>query len=77
MTRIVAVNGSPRKGWNTDLLVTEAAKGAESAGAEVQYFDLYKLENFTGCASCFGCKRKAHEGECVIKDGLKPVLDAV
>ena len=77
MTRIVAVNGSPRKGWNTDLLVEEAAKGAEAAGAEVARFDLYKLEKFTGCVSCFGCKRKAHEGECVIKDGLKPVLDAV
>ena len=77
MTKIVAINGSPRKGWNTDLLISEAAKGAESAGAEVQYFDLYKLENFTGCVSCFGCKRKAHEGECVIKDGLKPVLDAI
>ncbi|MBO5519642.1 MAG: flavodoxin family protein [Candidatus Methanomethylophilus sp.] len=77
MTKIVAVNGSPRKGWNTDLLISEAAKGAESAGAEVQYFDLYKLENFTGCVSCFGCKRKAHEGECVVKDGLKPVLDAI
>ena len=77
MTKIVAINGSPRKGWNTDLLIAEAAKGAESAGAEVQYFDLYKLENFTGCVSCFGCKRKAHEGECVIKDGLKPVLDAI
>ena len=77
MTKIVAINGSPRKGWNTDLLISEAAKGAESAGAEVQYFDLYKLENFTGCVSCFGCKRKAHEGECVIRDGLKPVLDAI
>jgi NAD(P)H-dependent FMN reductase len=77
MTRIVAVNGSPRKGWNTDLLVEEAAKGAEAAGAEVARFDLYKLEKFTGCVSCFGCKRKAHEGECVINDGLKPVLDAV
>ena len=28
--KIVAVNASPRKGWNTDTLVTEAAKGAEA-----------------------------------------------
>ncbi len=77
MTKIVAVNASPRKGWNTDMLIDEAVKGAESAGAEVQKFDLYKLEPFTGCISCFGCKRKAHEGECVCKDGLKPVLDAI
>ncbi len=75
--KIVAVNGSPRKGWNTDMLIDEAIKGAESKGAEVQKFDLYKLDKFTGCISCFGCKRKAHEGECVVKDGLKPVLDAI
>ena len=30
---IVAVNAGPRKGWNTDTLITEAARGAESAGA--------------------------------------------
>ncbi len=77
MSRVVVVNGSPRKGWNTDLLLTEAGKGAESKGAEVQKFDLYSLERFTGCISCFGCKRAAHRGECVVKDGLKPVLDAI
>ncbi len=37
--KIVAVNAGPRKGWNTDTLVSEAAKGAEAAGAEVVYFD--------------------------------------
>jgi NAD(P)H-dependent FMN reductase len=77
MTKIVAVNGSPRKGWNTDMLVDEAIKGAESKGAQVVKFDLYRLEGFTGCISCFGCKREAHMGECICKDGLKPVLDAV
>lgn len=75
--KIVAINGSPRSGWNTDMLVSEAAKGAESKGASVEKFDLYKLDRYTGCISCFGCKRKAHEGECIVKDGLKPVLDAI
>jgi len=77
MTKIVAINGSPRNGWNTDMLIDEAVKGAESKGAEVTKFDLYKLDKFTGCISCFGCKRNAHKGECVCKDGLKPVLDTV
>ena len=77
MTRIVAVNGSPRKGWNTDLLVEEAAKGAEAAGAEVARFDLYKLEKFTGCVSCFGCKREKTLGKCIWQDGLTPVLEAI
>ena len=29
--KIIAVNAGPRKGWNTDTLITEASKGAESA----------------------------------------------
>jgi len=38
MKKIVAVNGSPRTVWNTGALVREAAKGAESMGAEVTVF---------------------------------------
>ena len=75
--KIVSVNGSPRRGWNTDTLVTEAARGAEAAGAEVEKFDLYRLEKFTGCISCFGCKREQNKGCCICRDGLKPVLDAI
>ena len=74
---IVAVNAGPRKGWNTDTLITEASKGAEAAGASVQRFDLFKLERYTGCISCFGCKKERHKGVCVCRDGLKPVLDAI
>lgn len=75
--KIVAINCSPRKGWNTDMLVSEAARGAEEAGAAVEKIDLYRLEKFTGCISCFGCKRPGHEGECICKDGLTPVLEAI
>jgi len=77
MKRIVVVNAGPRKGWNTDILLKEAAKGAEAAGAEVQFFDLYKLPKFTGCVSCFGCKKEGDLGHCVLKDGLYDVLEAV
>lgn len=77
MTKIVAINGSPRKNWNTDMLVQEAVKGAESEGATVEKYDLYKLGGISGCVSCFGCKRKDHEGECIFKDALKPVLDSI
>ena len=75
--KIVVVNAGPRKGWNTDTLISEAAKGAESAGAEIIRFDLFKLEKFTGCISCFGCKREKFKGHCVCRDGLTPVLDAI
>ena len=49
MKKIVAVNAGPRKGWNTDTLITEASKGAEYAGAAVERFDLFRLEKYTGC----------------------------
>ena len=74
---IIAVNASPRKGWNTDTLITEASKGAQSMGATVERFDLFRLEKYTGCVSCFGCKREKNRGRCVCRDGLMPVLDAI
>ena len=77
MKKIVAINGSPRSEWNTGSLIREAARGAEEASAEVQVFDLYKLDKFTGCVSCFGCKNEARPGKCVYKDGLAPVLEAI
>ena len=75
--RIVVVNAGPRKNWNTDTLITEAAKGAEAAGAEITRFDLYRLVKYTGCISCFGCKKEKNKGRCVCRDGLTPVLDAI
>lgn len=77
MKKIVAVNAGPRMGWNTETLITEASKGAESAGAEVTRFNLYRLEKYTGCISCFGCKREKMKGHCICRDGLTPVLDAI
>ena len=75
--KIVVVNAGPRKGWNTDTLLMEAAKGAEAFAAEIVKFDLFKLEKYTGCISCFGCKREKFKGHCICRDGLTPVLDAI
>jgi multimeric flavodoxin WrbA len=76
--KFVAINGSPRKGWNTHALVTSAMEGAAAAGAETKLFNLYDLK-YTGCLSCFGCKRVGsdHVGRCVLKDGLRPLLGAL
>ena len=77
MKKIVAINGSPRTNFNTATLIHEAAEGAREAGAEVQAFDLYRLEKYSGCVSCFGCKLDANKGRCVIKDALAPVLETI
>jgi NAD(P)H-dependent FMN reductase len=75
--KIVVVNAGPRRGWNTDTIISEAARGAEDAGAEIIRFDLFRLEKYTGCISCFGCKKEKFKGHCVCRDGLTPVLDAI
>ena len=75
--KIVAVNAGPRMGWNTETLISEASKGAEAAGASVERFDLFRLEKYTGCIACFGCKKEKFKGHCVCRDGLTPVLDAI
>ncbi|MBQ7281279.1 MAG: flavodoxin family protein, partial [Spirochaetales bacterium] len=62
--RIVAVNAGPRTGWNTETLVSEASQGAVSSGAEVERFNLFRLERYTGCISCFGCKKERFKGHC-------------
>ena len=77
MKKIVAINCSPRSAWNTGTLVREAAGGAQTQGAQVEYIDLYRLEKFTGCVSCFGCKLPDNLGKCICKDGLAPVLEAI
>lgn len=75
--KAIAINGSPRKGWNTEALLKEALRGASSMGAETKLVQLYDLK-YTGCRSCFGCKRKGQENcHCVIKDELSSVLEEI
>lgn len=75
--KTIILNGSPRKNWNTALLLKEAKKGAESVGAETEYIDLFDL-TYTGCRSCMACKRKGGERcKCFWKDDLSPVIDRI
>ncbi len=76
--KTIILNGSPRKNWNTAQLLKAAQKGAESAGAEVEYIDLYSL-NYNGCRSCLACKRAgiAEPCKCYWKDDLSPVLEKI
>jgi multimeric flavodoxin WrbA len=75
--KAIAINGSPRKGWNTEKLLKEALRGAESVGAETKLVQLYDLK-YTGCKSCFGCKRKEMEScHCILKDDITPVLEEI
>jgi multimeric flavodoxin WrbA len=76
--KVMAINGSPRKTWNTATLLKKALKGAASQGAETELVHLYDL-NFKGCISCFACKTRGGKsyGTCAVKDDLRPVLTKI
>ena len=77
MKNLIAINGSPRKNWNTAELLKHAMQGAQDAGASTELVNLYSL-NFKGCTSCFACKLKSRpHSSCAMKDDLSPVLERV
>jgi len=76
--KAIAINGSPRRNWNTAILLQKALEGAKSVEADTEIIQLYDL-NFKGCTSCFACKRKNNNriGHCVMNDDLTSVLEQV
>ena len=73
--KVIAINGSPRREWNTATMLAKALEGAASKGADTELVHLYDL-HFKGCVSCFACKTIGGDsyGRCAIEDGLTPVL---
>jgi multimeric flavodoxin WrbA len=76
--KVIAINGSPRKGWNTAMLLEKVLEGAKSQGARTELIHLYDLR-YKGCISCFACKTKGGKsyGKCAVKDDLTSVLHKV
>jgi multimeric flavodoxin WrbA len=75
--KTIVINASPRKTWNTAEIMQSAQKGAESVGAETEYFNLYDLV-FKGCRSCLACKLKEKtKGKCYWRDDLTPVIEKI
>ncbi len=74
--KVLAVNGSPRKKYNTATLLQHALDGAKSVNAETELVHLADYK-FSGCISCFACKRKGAKptGRCAVQDELSPVLE--
>lgn len=70
---VAAFMGSPRKGGNTELLLSEAVKGAESAGARVRVFDLC-LADIKPCQNCGECDET---GICIIEDEMTEMARAI
>ena len=75
--KTIVINASPRKKWNTAEVMQTAQKGAESVGAETEYFNLYDMV-FKGCRSCLICKQKDKtKGKCYWRDDLTPLIETI
>lgn len=58
--KVIAVNGSPRRNWNTAKLCQAALDGAAAAGAETELIHLESMK-FKGCMSCYRCHSAGHD----------------
>lgn len=75
--KIVVLEGSPRKGGNTDLLSDELIRGAEENGHTVTKFYLAQ-KNIHPCMGCNACRR-TEEHNCIFKekDDFEEIVHAV
>ena len=76
MKKILAIQGSPRgRSGNTDVMLQEFLRGAQSIGAQTETIYLKKM-NIHHCTGCYGCWAKT-PGKCVLKDDMADLLEQV
>ena len=71
--KVLGINGSPRKGGNTDILLDNALKGAQNKGAWVEKIVLNDLK-FSPCQEC---ENMPNDGFCLIEDDMQTVYKKV
>jgi multimeric flavodoxin WrbA len=71
--KIVAFQGSPREGGNSDILLNEALKAVKEAGHEIILFNLNTMD-ISPCQDCGQCE---DSGVCVIEDDMVIINKAI
>lgn len=72
--KVLILSGSPRIGGNSDLLCDEFMRGAKEAGNEVTKINVAN-KKAAPCRACYFCRE--HGGECVYKDDMADILQAM
>lgn len=67
--KILAVNSSPRKGGNTDVMIDELLRACADNGAEVEKLYLGDL-NIKPCSGCRACRKVDVKTICAVKDDM-------
>jgi multimeric flavodoxin WrbA len=71
--RILGIAGSPRRHGNSEQLLDAVLEGAKAAGGRVT--KLVAVD--AGVRPCQGCNACSLTGECVIRDGMRAVYEAL
>jgi len=71
--KIIAFNGSPRQGGNTEVLLDAALKPLREAAHDVRLFKLNNM-NIKPCQDCGGCTKT---GVCIHHDEMTGIYDAI
>ncbi len=69
--QVLVILGSPRKKGNSSTLAARIARGAKSAGAEVETVFLHGLK-ISPCRGCDTCQKTDSKG-CAIKDDMQDI----
>ena len=72
--KITILNGSPRKGGNTEIMADACLEAAAAKGHEVTKINLAgkQIAGCLGCQACF-----ANDGVCVQKDDMAEILNVI
>ncbi|NCD22662.1 MAG: flavodoxin family protein [Spartobacteria bacterium] len=66
--KVLAINGSPRKGGNTELLLRKILEPLAAAGHQTEYVQVGGTR-IRGCTACGACGRMKNK-RCVIEDDV-------
>ncbi|GAH02468.1 unnamed protein product, partial [marine sediment metagenome] len=67
--KILGIVCSPRRGGNTETLVSEVLSGARTEGAETELISLVDMK----MEFCDGCHECEDKGECHIQDDMQTI----
>lgn len=74
--KVLAVNGSPRKGGNTEILLRKVLEPLEGEGWDTQLIQVGGRK-IAGCIACYKCFENKDRRCAVTSDGLNDVLAEV
>jgi len=73
MDKVLILEGSPRRGGNTQMLVDAVARGILRGGGKVERLRVSELK-IAPCVGCGGCDKTGH---CVVKDDMTRLYEKI